>query len=268
MKKIAPILWICIVLCFIYIPILVLAVYSFTDATIVGAGIGAFSFENYINLFANEELRDMITGTVVLAVVSAAIATVLGTLGAIGAFYSKKLGKRVMSAANQIPIVNADIVTGFSICVLLIVLLGVSKDTFIPLGVGHVVLCAPFVYLSVLPKLKQMDNNLYEAALDLGATPAQALFKVVLPQLIPGIISGFVLAITLSLDDYFITTYTKPSTFDTISTYVVNATKGGQTEVKTALWALSTLIFIIVIIAVVVMNVTSGRKKEAKHEQI
>ena len=256
MKKIAPILWICIVLCFIYIPILVLAVYSFTDATIVGAGIGAFSFENYINLFANEELRDMITGTVVLAVVSAAIATVLGTLGAIGAFYSKKLGKRVMSAANQIPIVNADIVTGFSICVLLIVLLGVSKDTFIPLGVGHVVLCAPFVYLSVLPKLKQMDNNLYEAALDLGATPAQALFKVVLPQLIPGI----------STHDYEIEV--EYSTFDTISTYVVNATKGGQTEVKTALWALSTLIFIIVIIAVVVMNVTSGRKKEVKHEQI
>lgn len=269
MKKIAPVLWLCIVLCFIYIPILMLAVYSFTDATIVGEGINAFSFENYINLFANEELRDMILGTITLALASATIATILGTLGAIGGFYSKKLPKNLLHTANQIPVVNADIVTGFSVCVLLIVLLGVNKDTFVPLGAGHVVLCAPFVYLSVMPKLKQMDNNLYEAALDLGATPAQALFKVVLPQLIPSILSGFMLAITLSLDDYFITTYTKPSTFDTISTYVFNATKGGQTEIKTALWALSTLIFLIVVAVVIVMNITSSkRKKEAANAQI
>lgn len=269
MKKIAPGIWLCIVLCFIYIPILMLAVYSFTDATIVGEGINAFSFENYINLFANEELRDMILGTITLALASATIATILGTLGAIGGFYSKKLPKNLLHTANQIPVVNADIVTGFSVCVLLIVLLGVNKDTFVPLGAGHVVLCAPFVYLSVMPKLKQMDNNLYEAALDLGATPAQALFKVVLPQLIPGILSGFMLAITLSLDDYFITTYTKPSTFDTISTYVFNATKGGQTEIKTALWALSTLIFLIVVAVVIVMNITSSkRKKEAANAQI
>lgn len=269
MKKIAPAIWLCIVLCFIYIPILMLAVYSFTDATIVGEGINAFSFENYINLFANEELRDMILGTITLALASATIATILGTLGAIGGFYSKKLPKNLLRTANQIPVVNADIVTGFSVCVLLIVLLGVNKDTFVPLGAGHVVLCAPFVYLSVMPKLKQMDNNLYEAALDLGATPAQALFKVVLPQLIPGILSGFMLAITLSLDDYFITTYTKPSTFDTISTYVFNATRGGQTEIKTALWALSTLIFLIVVAVVIVMNITSSkRKKEAANAQI
>lgn len=269
MRKIAPVLWLCIVLCFIYIPILMLAVYSFTDATIVGEGINAFSFENYINLFANEELRDMILGTITLALASATIATILGTLGAIGGFYSKKLPKNLLQTANQIPVVNADIVTGFSVCVLLIVLLGVNKDTFVPLGAGHVVLCAPFVYLSVMPKLKQMDNNLYEAALDLGATPAQALFKVVLPQLIPSILSGFMLAITLSLDDYFITTYTKPSTFDTISTYVFNATKGGQTEIKTALWALSTLIFLIVVAVVIVMNITSSkRKKEAANAQI
>ena len=269
MKKIAPAIWLCIVLCFIYIPILMLAVYSFTDATIVGEGINAFSFENYINLFANEELRDMILGTITLALASATIATILGTLGAIGGFYSKKLPKNLLHTANQIPVVNADIVTGFSVCVLLIVLLGVNKDTFVPLGAGHVVLCAPFVYLSEMPKRKQMDNNLYEAALDLGATPAQALFKVVLPQLIPGILSGFMLAITLSLDDYFITTYTKPSTFDTISTYVFNATKGGQTEIKTALWALSTLIFLIVVAVVIVMNITSSkRKKEAANAQI
>lgn len=265
MKKAFRIVWLALILLFIYVPILVLAVYSFTDSTMVGAGISGFSFENYINLFKNEELRDMIIGTVVLALICASISTVLATLGAIGTFYSRKLPKTLINTANQIPVVNADIVTGFSVCILLIVMMRVSKDTFIPLGIGHVVLTAPFVYLSIIPKLKQMDNSLYEAALDLGATPAQALFKVVLPQLIPGILSGFMLAVTLSLDDYFVTTYTKPSTFDTISTYVVNATKGSQTEVKTALWALSTLIFLIVIVAVVLMNVLGGRRKGGKN---
>lgn len=267
MKTALKIFWLSVVLAFIYIPVLVLAVYSFTDATMVGAGISGFSFENYINLFKNEELRNMIVNTLILAVVCAAISTVLATFGAIGAFYSKKLPKTLLNTANQIPVVNADIVTGFSVCILLIVLMRINKDTFIPLGIGHVILTAPFVYLSILPKLKQMDNSLYEAALDLGATPAQALFKVVIPQLIPGILSGFMLAVTLSLDDYFITTYTKPSTFDTISTYVVNATKGSQTEIKTALWALSTLIFLIVIIIVVLMNILPKAKKEPKNEK-
>lgn len=164
---------------------------------------------------------------------------------------------------NEVPVVNADVVTGFSICILLIVAFGMSKDSYVPLVIGHVVLSAPFVYLSVVPKLKQMDSSLYEAALDLGATPFQGLTKVVIPQIFPGIISGFALAVTLSLDDYFIATYTKPATFDTISTYVVNATKGSQTEVKTALWALSTVIFALVVIIVVAMNV-AGRKKEVE----
>ena len=253
--------WLVLVLLFIYIPILVLAFYSFTNATMVGGATGGISFKNYANLFANEEMRSMIFGTVALAVVCAAIATVLATFGAIGSFYSRKVTKTLINGANQIPVVNADIVTGFSICILLIVILRVDKNTYIPLGIGHIVLTAPFVYLSILPKLKQMDNSLYEAALDLGATPVQALFKVVLPQLIPGILSGFMLAVTLSLDDYFVTTYTKPSTFDTISTYVVNATRGSQTEIKTALWALSTLIFLLVVVFVVVINLVSVRKR-------
>ncbi len=264
MKKALKIVWIALVLLFIYVPILVLAVYSFTDATNVGAGINGFSLKNYANLFKNEELRDMIFGTLTLALVCATISTVLATLGAIGAFYSKKVPKSLINTANQVPVVNADIVTGFSLCIFLIVILRIGKDTFIPLGIGHVVLTAPFVYLAILPKLKQMDNSLYEAALDLGATPAHALFKVVIPQLIPGILSGFMLAVTLSLDDYFVTTYTKPSTFDTISTYVVNATKGSQTEVKTALWALSTLIFLAVVAFVIVINVTGSKKKNEK----
>ena len=246
----------------IYMPILILAVYSFTTSANIGS-IHGWSFHNYLTLFTKDELRSMIVGTVLLAAGSALISTILGTLGAIGAFYSKKWASASINAMNEVPVVNADVVTGFSICILLIVAFGMSKDSYVPLVIGHVVLSAPFVYLSVVPKLKQMDSSLYEAALDLGATPFQGLTKVVIPQILPGIISGFALAVTLSLDDYFIATYTKPATFDTISTYVVNATKGSQTEVKTALWALSTVIFALVVIVVVAMNV-AGRKKEVE----
>ena len=259
MKKVISYSWLVLVALFMYIPVLILAVYSFTESTTIGA-IRGFSMHNYVTLFTLEELRNMILGTLFLAVGAAVISSILGTMGAIGAFYSRPFSKTLIDTANRIPVVNAEVVTAFSICILLIVVLGIEKNTFVPLVIGHVVLCAPFVYLSVMPKLKQMDNGLYEAALDLGATPFQALYKVVIPQIIPGISSGFMLSITLSLDDYFITTYTKPATFDTISTYVVNATRGAQTEIKTALWALSTVIFLVVIAAVVIMNLASSRQ--------
>ena len=263
MKKAFSTEWLALVLLFMYLPILILAVYSFTDTATIGTS-GNFSLDNYITLFTTPELLKMIGGTFLLAIGSSVIATILGTLGAIGSFYSKKGIKNAVTIANQIPVVNADVVTGFSICVLLIVALGIKKDTYIPLVAGHVVMSAPFVFLSVVPKLKQMNNNLYEAALDLGANPMQALFKVVIPQIIPGIASGFLMAITLSLDDYFIATYTKPSTFDTISTYVFNATKGSQTEIKTALWALSTLIFILVVGIVLLSNLITSKKEVGK----
>lgn len=260
MKKIAGPIIVVLGLIFVYAPILILAVYSFTDATTIGA-IRGFSLSNYITLFTTPELGSMIWGTVALALVSSVLATILGTVGAIGSFYSDKRIGKTFGAANQIPVVNADVVTAFSLCILLVVVLGVSKDTFIPLIIGHVVLSAPFVYLSVMPKLKQMDSSLYEAALDLGASPAQALAKIIIPQIFSGIVSGFAMAITLSLDDYFIATYTKPATFDTISTYVVNATRGSHTEIKTALWALSTVIFLIVLAVAISMNLYRGKVK-------
>ncbi|MBQ6469029.1 MAG: ABC transporter permease [Lachnospiraceae bacterium] len=255
-------------LAFLYLPILILAVYSFTTSTQIGA-IRGFSLQNYVTLFTMPDLRNMILGTIVLAIGSALIATVLGTLGAIGSFYSKSRVSGAMNAVNQIPVVNADVVTGFSLCILLVVVLHISKDTYFPLVAGHVTLCAPFVYLSVMPRIKQMDPSIYEAALDLGATPFRALAKIVIPQIVPGILSGFALAITLSLDDYFIATYTKPATFDTISTYVVNATKGSQTTIKTALWALSTVIFILVVLIVLGMNIRAMRAEKAvKRDQV
>lgn len=253
-------------LVFLYLPILILAFYSFTDATTIGS-FRRFSLRNYVTLFTTPELMEMIGGTLLLAFGAAAIASVLGTMGAIGSFYSDKRFSAVIDTMNQVPVINADVVTGFSICILLVVVLGVSKDTFVPLVAGHVTLCAPFVYLSVMPKLKQMDPGIYEAALDLGATPFRALIQVLIPQIASGIASGFMLAVTLSLDDYFIATYTKPATFDTISTYVVNATKGAQTTIKTALWALSTVIFLAVVLIVVLMNVHAGRAKITAREE-
>ncbi|MCR4618602.1 MAG: ABC transporter permease [Lachnospiraceae bacterium] len=266
MKKIIGPVIIVLGLIFVYSPIVILSLYSFTDATTIGA-VRGFSLKNYITLFTTPELGSMIWGTVALALVSSLIATVLGTLGAIGSFYSKKRMNSAFGIVNQIPVVNADVVTGFSLCILLVVVFGVSKDTFIPLIVGHVTLSVPFVYLSVTPKLKQMDPSLYEAALDLGASPAVALRKIILPQIFSGVVSGFAMAVTLSLDDYFIATYTKPATFDTISTYVVNATRGSHTEIKTALWALSTVIFLIVVLAAVGMNIYRHKNEEDERRE-
>ena len=262
MKRFASVFWIVLIMAFLYLPVLLLAAYSFTDSAIIGVP-GRFSLHNYITLFKMESLRNMIGGTILLALVVAFLSTVLGTLGAIGAFYSGKGTRKFMESVNQIPVVNADVVTGFSVCILMIVFLKMNKETYIPMVIGLVSLCAPFVYLSVIPRLKQMDPQLYEAALDLGCTQSQALIKIILPQIFPGILSGFMLSITLSLDDYFITTYTKPATFDTISTYVVNATKGAQTNVKTALWALSTLMFLAVILIVILSN-RKGNVNEEK----
>ncbi|MDE6853405.1 MAG: ABC transporter permease [Lachnospiraceae bacterium] len=252
--------WIWLVLLFLYLPILVLAVYSFSESTMIGS-LRGFSLQNYITLLSVPELKRMIGGTILLALVVSVISTILGTMGAIGTFYSRTVWKRSIELANQIPVVNADVVTGFSICILMIVFWHMDKNTYIPLVIGHTALCTPFVYLSVMPRLLGMDPFLYEAALDLGCTPSQALRKIVLRELRPGILSGFMTAVTLSLDDYFITTYTKPAVFDTISTYVINATKGAQTQIKTALWALSTVIFLLVILSVVLMNVVLWKKR-------
>lgn len=261
MKKMIEHGTIWLVLAFLYIPILILSFYSFTSATMIGQ-VKGFSVDNYITLFTEPALLTMMVGTLLLALGVAVLSTLLGTIGAIGAFYSKKGIQKTIDLFNEVPVVNADVVTGFSICIFMIVMLHMSKETYIPLVIAQTALCAPFVYLSVIPRLKMMDGALYEAALDLGCSPFGALWKVVIPQILPGILSGFMTAVTLSLDDYFIASYTKPATFDTISTYVVNATRGSQTSIKTALWALSALMFVAVVVAVFFMNF--GKKDEER----
>lgn len=250
-----------LVLTFIYAPILLLMIYSFNSAKVIGEE-GSFSLKWYIALFQSEKVVTILINTVVLAFIAATLSTILGTAGAIGIFYSKKKVNRVVQIANQIPIANAEIVTALSLALLFSLVL--LPRTYFSLIVGHLVLCTPFVVTSVLPKLKQMDNNLYEAALDLGATPAQALRKVVIPQIQPGIFSGFMLSITLSLDDYIVTAFTKPKTFDTISTYVYNAVKNASKSDLPLIRALSAIIFLLMVVIVIVMMVKSSSKEEEK----
>ena len=257
MKKFFQILYVALILLFIYAPIFTLVLYSFVDAPIVNIEqafkIG-FSFNLYKKLFADAALMKIVYDTLFLALIVAVLATILGTFGAIGIFYSRgKLGKGV-SAASRIPVINAEIVTAVALVLLFALIFSESRSYF-AMVVGHLVITTPFVVLSVMPKLKQMDSNLYEAALDLGASPFKALFSVVIPEILSGVLSGFMLSITLSLDDYIISAYTKPAGFDTISTYVYGAmAKSNAYSSLPALRALSAIIFIVIILVVVPKN--------------
>ena len=179
--------------------------------------------------------------------------------------------KNTMDFVTQIPVVNAEIVTAVSLCVLFVILASVFKieRSFGTLVIGHIVLSIPYVVMSVKPKLEQMDPALYEAAMDLGATQTQALWKVIIPDIVPGILSGFLLSITLSLDDYVITAFTKPTIgkFNTISTYVDGVTK--KAGLPTQLRAFTAILFAVILIVMIVMNVRSNinAKKLVKKEK-
>ena len=262
-KKILSVALCVAVLVFIYAPILLLVVYSFTDSRVIGRWEG-FSFDLYAELFRDAEIMQILFNTIWLALVAALLSTVLGTAGAIGIFYSRRRVAKPLQAVSQIPVINAEIVTAISLALLFSA--AMLYRTYFSLIVGHMVLCTPFVVLSVLPKLRQMDPNTYEAALDLGASPAKALFKVVVPQIFSGILSGFMLSITLSLDDYIVTAFTKPRMFDTISTYVYNAVRNGTNSSTPALRPLSALIFVVMIAVLLAINLRARKPaaKEAK----
>ena len=266
MKSILKWSFIGLILLFIYFPIIFLTINSFNESDMIQSGWKGFSMAHYEYFFNldNEPLR-IVLQTFALAIVVALLSTILGTIGAIGIFYSRKRVKSSLSAMNRIPIINAEVVTAISFA-LFVSFFGFDKSTFIPLIVGQMILCTPFVLVSVMPKLQQMDNNLYEAALDLGATPAKALFSVIIPQIFPGIISGFLLAVTLSLDDYVITAYTKPDSFKTISTHIYGLDKNNVVgpQIKAAYWAFTAIIFVIIVISVIVANIMTYSKLRSK----
>ena len=248
-----------LVLILMYVPIMVLIVYSFTKATNIGTWTG-FSFGLYSDLFTSDtgkEIMVALGNTLLIAFISSALSTVLGTCGAIGAFYSKKRAKSVIETTTQIPVVNAEIVMALSLTVMFVfiqsyMLGGANIFGFWTLLFGHMVLEVPFVYLSVKPKLQQMDPALYEAALDLGCTQSQAIRKATLPEIAPGIASGFLLSITLSLDDFIVTAFTRGAgllsgdkNISTLSTLVQEKIKKGP--IPPEMRALTTLIFLLVL---------------------
>ena len=273
MKKVFGQIYIWLILLLMYLPILVLIAFSFTEATNVGEWSG-FTFNLYPALFQDKQIMVALGNTLIIAFVSAMVATLLGTLGAVGTFYSKKRAKQLIEGATQVSIVNAEIVIAFSLTVMFVFLGNVIfKDylfSFWTLLIGHVVLALPFVYTSVKPKLQQMDPSMYEAALDLGATPSVALRKVLIPEILPGILSGFLLSITLSLDDFIITAFTRGNgllsgagKIETLSTLVQAKIKKGPIPVE--MRSLTTIIFIAVVIGVILVTIYRNQKaKQAK----
>ena len=274
-KKVLAYSYVYLILLLMYVPILVLIVFSFTNATYIGTWNG-FSFDLYVALFESEEIMVAIGNTVIIAVISAVCSTILGTLGAVGGHYLKRKGRAVLENINQIPVVNAEIVMALSLVVMFVfignmIFAGQNLFSFWTLLAGHIVISAPFVYLNVKPKLLQMDPSLYEAALDLGCAPRQALYKVVLPEILPGIFSGFMLAITLSLDDFIVTAFTRGSgllsganNIETISTLVQAKIKKGP--IPPEMRALTTIIFLIVLH--VVIGITIYRNKGSRYKNL
>ena len=245
----------------LYSPILLIIIYSFTEAKVLGNWTG-FSTRLYENLFvqgAHHSLVDALWNTITIALITATVSTLLGSLTAIGIFNLRPRARKAISFVNNIPILNGDIIMGVSLF-LLFVTLGIPQG-YTTVVLAHIAFCTPYVILSVLPKLKQMNPNLYEAALDLGATPGQALRKVIIPEIMPGMIAGFMLAVTISIDDFAVTIFTIGNEgLETLSTFIyADARKGGLTP---ELRPLSTIIFVVVLILLIIINRRSGKKAQ------
>ena len=260
MKKFFAKLYIWVLLVILYAPLVFIAVFSFTESKVLGSWEG-FSPNLYRNLLTgqmqgNASLLAAVKNTLLIAIIAAAVSTLLGTVAAIGIHNMKGKTKKAVTFLNNIPMINPDIITGVSLF-LLFVFLHFSQG-YLTVILAHITFCTPYVVLSVMPKLQQMNPNIYEAALDLGATPQVALRKVLVPQLRPGMVSGFILAFTMSLDDFAVTFFTRGTIgLDTLSTYIyTDARKGGLTP---ELRPLMTLIFLVVLILLVIINVRQDR---------
>ena len=255
-------LWFLLVL--LYAPLFFIGIFSFTESRVLGNWTG-FSTKLYANLFSGDmqgssSLISAVENTLLIALISAFVSMVLGTVAAVGIHNLRGRKKQAVSFLNNIPMINPDVITGVSLF-LLFVFLHFSQG-YLTVILAHISFGTPYVVLSVLPKLRQMNPNIYEAALDLGATPSQALWKVLVPQLRPGMVSGFFLAFTMSLDDFAVTFFTRGTIgLDTLSTYIyTDARKGGLTP---ELRPLMTLIFLIILILLVIINVRQEKMKKS-----
>ena len=246
-----------LILLFLYAPILILILFSFNESKTLGNWTG-FTFGWYEKLFRSSEITDAIVVTITLAVLSSLISTVLGTFAAIGLHSMKKRRRMLIENISQLPMVNPDLVTGISL-MLLFLAIGL-RNGYIRLLIAHITFNLPYVIFSVLPKLRQSSDMLYEAALDLGCTPLMALWRVVIPDILPGIISGAILAFTLSIDD-FVVSFFAGNGVDNLSMYIYASARRGVNP------ALSTIIFVPVVTLLLIVNIRSIREERKREIQ-
>lgn len=251
-------IWLLLVI--LYAPIALISIFSFTESKVLGNWTG-FSTGLYRNLAnsgmdGGSSLLSAVENTLIIALAAAVFSTILGTVAAIGMFYLRGGKRKALNFMNNIPMLNPDVITGVSLF-LLFVFIHLTQG-YVSVILAHITFCTPYVVLSVLPKMGQMNPNIYEAARDLGATQMQAIRKVVIPQLVPGMVSGFILAFTMSLDDFAVTFFTRGTIgLDTLSTYIyTDARKGGLTP---ELRPLMTIIFLTILILLIIINVRQHR---------
>lgn len=250
--------YLAVIFIFLYAPICVLIVLSFNNSR-SRVTWGGFTLDWYQRLFSNRQIMEALWTTLILAFVSALVATIIGVLGAVGINAMRQRNYRIMMMCTNVPMLNADIVTGIALMLWFV--------HFIPLGFGsvliaHITFNIPYVILSVMPKLKQMNLSIYEAARDLGANAVYAFFKIILPQLAGGIVAGFFMAFTMSMDDFVITYFTKGPGVNTLSTMIYGEIRKG---IKPEMYALSTIIFVFIFMILLVVNyLPQKNKKEEK----
>lgn len=267
MKKYASRIYLCIIFAILYIPILTLILFSFNGSESTASFTG-FSLEWYRKLFSDEAAFVALRNTLILAVCSSALSTVIGTAAAEGIYRMKrKWFKTLVTSVTDVPMMNPDIVTGVSFMLFFAAVVGIFKISdyddigFFAMLIAHTTFCLPYVILNVLPRINELGNSLTEAALDLGCTPVQAFFKVKLPNIMPGVISGAVMAFTLSLDDFVISYFVSPSNFQTLPLLIYSMTKK---TVKPDMYALSTLIIVTVFTLLIISNIKDFRKTDKK----
>ncbi len=259
MKKAAARFYTFLIFLFLYAPILVLIVFSFNDTETASRTVwSGFSLKWYQKLFEDRLILEALRNTLLIAVAAAVVSTVLGTVAAVGINSMKKLPRRIMMNITNFPMVNPEIVTGVSLMLLFVFAVGLFGGRSLGMAsiiAAHITFCLPYVILSVLPKLRQMNPNLYEAAQDLGCPPVRAFFKVVLPEIAPGIVTGMIMAFTLSIDDFVISYFTSGTT-QTLPIYIYSMTRK---RVSPEINALSTVLFAVVMVLLVILNVRKSK---------
>lgn len=251
MKKLQK-LYLYLVLLFLYAPIIILIIYSFNESKYrVWTG---FSFKWYLELFQDTQIMTALYNTFLVATVAAVLSTIIGTVAAIGISSLKKWQKTAVMDITMLPVLNPDIVTGISL--MLLFYMAKLPTGILTLILSHMAFCIPYVILSVLPKLKQADNKTFEAALDLGATPALATWKVTIPEIMPGVITGFLMAFTLSVDDFIVSYFTTGPGVENLSILIYNAAKKG---VSPSINALSALMFAFIMVLLIIINIRTNK---------